>query len=219
MEIFRNKKPNFKKLLAYGFKKKTNNYIYQTKIMDGEFELTICISSNGSVKTSLLELESKELYTLHLVKGADGKFVGRVIDEYNQILNSVCTECFENNYFKSKYTLKVMDYIETKYGDKPEYLWEKFPNNAVYRKKDTRKWYAAILTVKKDRFGFDSEVEVEVIDLHAKIEDVPNLIKEPNIYPGYHMNKKHWITLILDGSCDLELIFNLINKSYLLAKK
>ena len=36
------------------------------------------------------------------------------------------------------------------------------------------------------------------------------------IIPGYHMNKKHWNTLVLDGSLRDSLICSLIDDSYLL---
>jgi predicted DNA-binding protein (MmcQ/YjbR family) len=36
----------------------------------------------------------------------------------------------------------------------------------------------------------------------------------PSIIPGYHMNKKHWNTVILDGSIDNELIKRMIDDSY-----
>ncbi|MDR5589248.1 MmcQ/YjbR family DNA-binding protein [Christiangramia sp. SM2212] len=37
---------------------------------------------------------------------------------------------------------------------------------------------------------------------------------EDNILPGYHMNKQHWNTLVLDGRLDAKLVFKLIDHSY-----
>ena len=34
------------------------------------------------------------------------------------------------------------------------------------------------------------------------------------IIPGYHMNKKHWNTVLLDGSVPSMLVRELINNSY-----
>lgn len=34
------------------------------------------------------------------------------------------------------------------------------------------------------------------------------------VQPGYHMNKKHWNTIILDGSIPDKLIYELIDHSY-----
>ena len=35
-----------------------------------------------------------------------------------------------------------------------------------------------------------------------------------SITPGYHMNKKHWNTIILDGTVPSRLIYELIDHSY-----
>ena len=40
-----------------------------------------------------------------------------------------------------------------------------------------------------------------------------------NIVPGYHMNKKHWNTLLLDGKLKTSLIKELIDHSYSLILK
>ncbi|MBZ9728602.1 MmcQ/YjbR family DNA-binding protein [Salegentibacter sp. JZCK2] len=37
---------------------------------------------------------------------------------------------------------------------------------------------------------------------------------EAHILPGYHMNKKHWNTVILDGRLNLDFIYELIDHSY-----
>ncbi|MFI3253827.1 MAG: MmcQ/YjbR family DNA-binding protein [Eubacteriales bacterium] len=39
------------------------------------------------------------------------------------------------------------------------------------------------------------------------------------IVPAYHMNKKHWVSVILDGSISEEIIKGLIEKSYELTQK
>ena len=38
------------------------------------------------------------------------------------------------------------------------------------------------------------------------------------ILPAYHMNKEHWITIVLDSPFPEEEIYNLINLSYDLTK-
>ena len=213
--IFKDRKVNFEKLLNFGFQKEDNKYIYKTFLMDGDFRLTICIEMPDKFHTELLEVESDEIYTLHL-SDAQGTFVGQIRDEYNAVLEQIRENCFDNNVFKFDYSYKVIDYAKEKYNDEIEYLWEKFPDNGIVRRKDNKKWYLAILTVKKSVFGFDSEERVEVIDLRSS--DVENDIKQKNIYPGYHMNKKHWISIILDGSMDIKDIYKKIDDSYKIAK-
>jgi len=41
----------------------------------------------------------------------------------------------------------------------------------------------------------------------------------PSIVPGYHMNKRHWNTLILDGTLPEDLILSLVDDSYALVIK
>lgn len=36
----------------------------------------------------------------------------------------------------------------------------------------------------------------------------------PSVLPGYHMNKKHWITVLIDGSIPDKLIREWITQSY-----
>lgn len=40
----------------------------------------------------------------------------------------------------------------------------------------------------------------------------------PQITPGYHLNKKHWITVVLDGGVDDELVRQLITDSHRLVR-
>lgn len=40
----------------------------------------------------------------------------------------------------------------------------------------------------------------------------------PAVLPGYHMNKKHWNTIIVDGSVPMRLIKEWISDSYELVK-
>jgi predicted DNA-binding protein (MmcQ/YjbR family) len=38
--------------------------------------------------------------------------------------------------------------------------------------------------------------------------------KYPSVQPGYHMNKKHWITVLIDGSVSDKLIRQWTDNSY-----
>jgi predicted DNA-binding protein (MmcQ/YjbR family) len=56
-------------------------------------------------------------------------------------------------------------------------------------------------------------------ELHINLKCEPGRANElreeyPAIIPGYHMNKQHWNTLIMDGSLSRELIISLIDHSY-----
>lgn len=216
--LFKYQKLNRQKIVKYGFVLRDEVYKKQIPVMNGEFSLDVSIKFPNIVETEMLDTQNSETYTLHLTNEA-GTFVGQVRDEYEKILDDIAKNCFENDVFRSVQAKEIIGYIKKKYGDELEFLWEKSPDCAIIRRKESKKWYILFMIIKKDRLGFESDEDVEVINLHAKSEEVPKLLQKGNIYPAYHMNKKHWISIILDDSVDIVEIYKLLEVSYELAKK
>jgi len=98
-------------------------------------------------------------------------------------------------------------------------LWDKFPRNAIWRNKNNNKWYGALLVVDKSKIGISEKGDIEIIDLLLEPEKVERMIDNKKYFAGYHMNKKHWITIKLDGSVGINDIFELIDNSYKLSTK
>ena len=71
-----------------------------------------------------------------------------------------------------------------------------------------------LLTVSKNKLGIDSTDIVEILDLKILPEEIESVVDNEKYFLGYHMNKKHWFTIILDGSEKIEKIFEYIDKSY-----
>lgn len=207
------------KLLSFGFRKSDGSYVYVTDLIDGQFEMTVTVTDDGTLNTSVVDKISEEEYVLHLTDEAAGAFVGRVREEYEAVLDAVVAACCEEDVFKSAYAKRLIGYVRNTYGDEPEYLWEKFPDNAIWRRKDNRKWYAALLTVSRRKLGQNSDEVVEIIDLRMKPDDVTVKVDHKRYFPGWHMNKKNWITIILDGSVGFEEICRRLDESYIIAKK
>ena len=44
---------------------------------------------------------------------------------------------------------EIFQYVNQKFGTKPEFLWPKFPSYAVFRNANNLKWYALIMMVEK----------------------------------------------------------------------
>lgn len=218
MEKLKNKKPNVEKLLAFGFEKAGNEYVYITDLAEGRMLLTVIIDDKETICTRVVDGSGDE-YVLHLVAGAAGPFVGRIKSEYDAVLREISEKCFDPDVFKGEQAKAVIAYIKDTYGDEPEYLWPKFPDNAIARRKDSRKWYAAFLNVSRRKLGMDSEKTVEILDLRIKPEEMENTVDHIRFFPGYHMNKKHWFTICLDGSVQIEEICQRVDESHLLAKK
>lgn len=215
---FERKSADFDKLIAYGFTKESDKYLYSTVLPESGFKMIVSITEQGAVNTAVIDPSFNEPYTLHLIDGAAGNFVGTIKENYEEILTDIAEKCFEPDVFKTEQAKKMIAYVKDKYNDELEYLWKKFSDNAIVRRKDNKKWYAALLTVSKNKLGIDSDEMVEIIDLRIKPENLAGLIDHTVYFPGYHMNKKHWYTIILDGSVSNNEIFERIDESYRLAK-
>lgn len=212
-KIFKDKTPDSKALLLHGFKRKGGAFVREYEILGGQFVLSVKISTD--VSTKLTEEEFGDEYTLHLVPNATGDFVGKIRDAYKKILSEIAEECFERNAFKCEQTKKIISHISKKYGDEPQFLWEKYSDCAVFRRKSSGKWYGVLLTVGKDKLIPGTSGKVEILDL--RIDPSSPAAKEKKYLPGYHMNKSRWITVILDGSVPTREIYKLIYASYELA--
>ena len=216
--FIKDKKIDFKKLEKFGFKLKDNSYYYHTSLLKNQFKMSVKISLDNSIFTEIIDTETNEPYVLHLLEMKRSGYSEKVYKVYSQILEKIQKECFEDEIFKANYTKEIVAYIKNKYRDELEFLWEKSPKNAVVRRKSSKKWYAVILTVSKRKLNLDSDEIIEVINLHNRVEEIEKLIDNKKYFPAYHMNKKHWCTICLDGTVELKEIYKLIDVSYELAK-
>ncbi|MCQ2356496.1 MAG: hypothetical protein MJ014_05720 [Methanocorpusculum sp.] len=90
----------------------------------------------------------------------------------------------EQNVFTGEDARNVIRYVEETYQDEPEFLWQRFPNNAILRRKDTKKWYAVLLVIPRCKRGFDSDERVEVLDLCIRTDDVGVVVDHRRYFPG-----------------------------------
>ena len=216
-DFIKDKKIDLKRLKEFGFKLIDNSYYYHTFLLKNQFKMTVKINLDNSIFAEIIDKETNEPYVLYLIENRGG-YSEKVYKEYSEVLEKIKKKCFEDEIFKANYTKEIIAYVKNKYGDKLEFLWEKSPKNAVIRRKSSNKWYAVILTVSKRKLNLDSDEIIEIINLHNNPEEIKKLIDYKKYFPAYHMNKKHWCTICLDGTVELEKIYKKIDISYELAK-
>lgn len=207
------RKINLNKLIDYGFKKIGDIYFFKCHLPN--FSFTACYSLIGNeLECHLIDDEFNEDYELVDVTNIPSGYVKLVNEEYEKVTNDIILECTEQIKTQME---RVIDYVTNQYNDNLEYLWNKFPNDAIIRRKDNKKWYCLFMKINAKKLGIDGENSLDIIDLRGH-EDKIALIDNKVFFPGYHMNKKHWFTLILDERMNDEEIIILINDSCLLAK-
>lgn len=198
-----------RKLQKYGF----IDNIYKAKILQNQFEIIVEVNNN-TMTSRILDTESNEEYILVDIEESTGEFVGNVRKNYEEVLNNIIEKCTYKEVFKEKQSKEVIEYIKKKYNDELEFLWERFDNNAIWRNKHNNKWYGLLLTIKDNKLGLKSDKIIEIIDLRYQKDDIHKVIDNKNIFPGYHMNKRSWITIILNNSIETKKIFDLVDNSY-----
>ena len=212
--IFKNKIFASTKLTAFGFTQKGNTYTYTKSFMDNQFELTVVVTETKCIETKIIDTASGDLYTLHLVEDAKGTFVGQVRENYENILNLISEKCCNTTYFSTEQANRLTGLIKEKYSDDPEFLWEKFPGFGVFRNPESEKWYGLISHVDYAKLDKNKSGHVEILNIKLDKDKIPELYQINGFYSAYHMNKKSWITIVLDETVSDRHIMELVDESH-----
>ena len=107
-------------------------------------------------------------------------------------------------------------YAQDTYGTEPEYLWKSSPDYAVLRHVENPKWYGIVMYVECAKLGIDGEGMVDILDVKCDPMQLEFLCRQPGFLPGYHMNHRQWLTVLLDGTVPDDQILDLLDQSYTL---
>lgn len=207
---FKNKKLNYDKMINYGFKKINDTYLYEEEIEN--FKLVINIKDKNNAYSKLIEIETMEEFLPVDMENISGEFISNIKQMYISKINGILSNCTDID-FNSSQTNRVVKYIKDKYNDDLIFLWEKYPDCGVFRH-ENNKWYGLIMNISKSKLGFNDKSIVDIIDLKIDPKKIDTLVDNNKYFRGYHMNKKHWMTIVLDDSLKDEEIFNYIDESY-----
>ena len=92
---------------------------------------------------------------------------------------------------------EFLEYCLNTYGTLPDYPFDEDFETAVLRHADNRKWYAIVMRVSRRKFSFDSDEVIDVVNLKLPTEIFGSFGASDGVYPAYHMNKLHWISVLL----------------------
>ena len=106
-----------------------------------------------------------------------------------------------------------LEYCRDTYGTAADYPFDEDFETAVLRHADNRKWYAIVMRVSRRKFGFESDEVIDVVNLKLPTEMFGSFGVADGVYPAYHMNKLHWISVFLPDAPDDILQF-LVNVSF-----
>ena len=190
-------------------------YTMSKTVSGGAFRADIALSlTEQTLTVHLFDTATGEKYALFDMPSSHGAFVASLREEVQMIIDEIRSECFESKDLKDDYIV----WIKTQFGAEPDYPWPDTPDYCVFRCPN-EKWFALIMKVKYKQIGLTGDEEVWVVNMKADSSEIPNLIDKKSIFPAWHMNKKHWITVLLTAVTDFEKLCGLTQKSWELVNR
>ncbi len=114
---------------------------------------------------------------------------------------------------------EVIDYIDEEFGVCPEQLWASFPNYLVFRNAKNKKWFGIMMDIESEKLGLGGSGKKDILVIKSDPILIGSLIHNKGYLPAYHMSKKNWVTVLLDGSAPDEQVKDLIHLSYEIIEK
>ena len=210
-ELFKKYKLKEEKLIEYGFVFNDGIYSFKKLINNDEFELIINIE-NKVIDGKLIDKDFNDEYEQINYDLSSG-FIEKLKKECEDILLDIRSNCYYKEDFIFNQSNTISRYINEKYNVKPEYLWGSEPGFGVFRNPNNNKWFGIIMNINKNKIIGNDNKEIEVINL--MLHDKTNFyLNNKNIFPAYHMNKKNWVSIILEESLSNDEIINLVDISF-----
>ncbi len=110
---------------------------------------------------------------------------------------------------------QVLEYVKKKYGTDPEYPWACYPDYAVLRHEENRKWFGVVMNVRRKNLGLSGDEFADI--LNVRLSDpffADYLIKQPGYLRGYHIRRGNWISVLLDGTVPFDELCGWLDESY-----
>ena len=111
---------------------------------------------------------------------------------------------------------ELEQFILEEYAVAPEYLWDGDKTSAALRHPNTKKWFGIFMCIPMNKLGLANDSPIGVINVKLDPDFIQTLLSNESgwLFPAYHMNKKHWITITLNDSTKRELAKSLIHEIY-----
>ena len=213
-EVFKKSYADFKKLENFGFILKNETYYFEEKIMDNSFKVIFKINKNGEIESTVFDIENNEEYYQIRSLNSPSSYVREVQEEYKKILLKIRENCFFENYFIYPQSNRITKLILETFGDKPQFPFEDYEGCGIFRNPESQKWYGLITNLDYSKVDKRKKGEIEIINLKLDKEEIEDLVRKKGYFRAWHMNKKNWITIILDETLSDEEIMKRVEESH-----
>lgn len=220
--VFERKKIVPDKALAFGFVRRGDGLFYARDFLAGDFHAEIRVAPDGSVSGSVIDVMNGEEYAPLRAEGMRGAYVSGVRAAYTAILGEIADKCCDDFLFASEQANRIANAVKATWGIEPDFPFDDGADRTagVLRHLDTERWFGLIMRVKKSVLAGETAPDrIDVMNLKAEPEKIPELWKIDGIYPAYHMNRKYWISVALDERVPDGDVMELVAESFRLTEK
>ena len=86
------------------------------------------------------------------------------------------------------------------WGTEPDRPFADSPEVAVLRHEGQGKWFGVVMSLRLSKLGLrGQDREVDVLNIKCQPPLVTLLQQREGVFPAYHMNRKHWVSIRLDA--------------------
>ncbi len=114
---------------------------------------------------------------------------------------------------------QILAYAKKTYQTIPDAPFRTVPDALVLRHADTRKWYALIMDLPKEKLGLSGDGSVDILNIKCDPMLSGSLRRNKGFLPAYHMNRENWISILMDGTVPAGDIYPLLDLSFELTEK
>ena len=204
-DLFAYLRPRADMLQKYGFRKEENNYVLEKELIRDEFNAVVRVDEHGHVSGSVIDCFSGEEFVPVRIAGQSGPYVSHVRDTYLSMLEEIAAACFVPVDFSEDMANKMAEWVKEAYGDVVDHPFEKDQGSGVFRRRDSRKWYGAVLHIPYEKL-MAKQGETDILNVKIRPEEKEALLQKDGFFPAWHMNRTHWISILLDGTVSEDVL-------------
>lgn len=209
--VVRGFRANKNQLLKYGFIEKEGSFFFEKSLKEENFKVVIQYDQRHFL-VNVYDQSFGDEYILFGVKEAGG-FAGLIKDEVDTLVKDIKEKCFEENSHQKK----ILEYVKQHYQAILERPWEDMPEYVTFKTPKSHKWFGIIMRIPAKTLNLKGD-KVDIMNVKLDPEKILQLINGKTYFPAYHMNKKYWITILIEDVV-IEEIFKLLDESFSLTEK
>ena len=203
--------PDRPRLKAYGFVPEGRALVLRRRLAGSIFAAFSLQGAHFSLTVYDDDTPEKADYVPFQAAAADGPYVSLVRERAQALLEDILRQGFVRDSLRDQ----ILAQARQEYGTEPCFPWAEYPGHCTL-KAPNGKWYGLVMQVPYAVLGIGKAGRADVLNVKNLPEKIQALVDGEHFLPAYHMNKKYWLSVLLDSPAVLSQAQALLRESYAL---